>query len=129
MQWVAGSAAQNWFGARYTRATGVVNSRRLNLTGYTHISIWVKADSIPTTAAFRFNFDTPPAETRYGFSFNVTKVDEWEEILVPMSQVLNGTTPVTPNMIEGYNFNFTGGATGFQGTVWLSNITARALAP
>jgi len=121
----------NSFGVRYYRANGIINNRILDLSSYTHLSIWFKAENAPLT--YRFQLDIGDdlgggqwdhnTEHRYPQEFTVDVVDEWKEYLLPLDQFILEGVVVNPSVVGGWMMNQSGNA----GEFWLSTITALKL--
>ena len=117
---LSGATGGNQTGARYTNGANSDN-RQMDLSGYTSVSIWIKANTI--TNPVRFSLETN-GETQYWLTgdLTVSALDEWEEFIIPLTDftATNGTTVINPAIIEGFRFVVTGPDQIF----WFSTISA-----
>ena len=131
-----GTANGNSFGSRYHTGQGALtyqikNPRLLDLTGFTHISIWVKV-SAPTNATGQLGFLLDNGrqtggvwdhtqERRFAQDFAVGVADVWTEVFLPITAFMETGAAVNPTVIGGWMFRHG----TFMGQIWVGQIMAR----
>ena len=106
MSFTSNEGTDNSFGCRYYWGQGTLSKtidhpRLFDISGYTHISIWVKVSQAPTTLRYLMDNGSesdPTIERRFAMNMTVPTANEWTELLLPIY-------PVSGWVLSGYTFD------------------------